>query len=83
MSLMIIKVLIEVKYFFVMFLICLIMFAECFNVLHVNVDAYGRVPRIIALSLTQLRSAMGDFDMLNPKQTFDLIDKNTGEYIYD
>ena len=50
----------------------------------VDTTAYGRLPDTMALFMAVLRSAMGDFSLIDPYQGFDLFTKNkeTGEINY-
>jgi hypothetical protein len=43
---MIEQVVIDVKYFFVLFGIFLLSFGECYHILDINIAAYGRMPEI-------------------------------------
>lgn len=55
-----------------LFVIFILTFAECYHIVQVNTEAYGRVHDLFALFLGTLRSAMGDFSIIDPKQGFDI-----------
>lgn len=63
---MLITVVNEIVFFMILFSIFLLTFAECFNLLEVDVSAYGRLPRILAHVISTLRCAMGDFSLIDP-----------------
>ena len=71
---MLITVCNEVIFFMVLFGIFLLTFAECNHVLLVDIGAYGRTRPLLAHFITILRCAMGDFSLIDPYQTFDMID---------
>jgi len=48
----------------------------------VDITSYGRMPPLLAHFISTLRTAYGDFSMIDPKQGFDLSDAETGEKIY-
>ncbi len=64
---MLIQVIKDVKYFVILFGIFNFTFAECFHVVNVDISAYGRAPSLMAHSIATLRSAFGDFSLLDPK----------------
>ena len=55
------KVLDSVGWFMLLFGIFLFFFAECNQLLGVDIVPYGRTPRLISHFLAMLRCAMGDF----------------------
>jgi hypothetical protein len=69
---MMIQVVNDVVYFMLLFVIFILTFAECYHIVQVNTDAYGRLPAIAALFLGTLRSAMGDFSLIDPYHGFDI-----------
>jgi hypothetical protein len=71
---MLITVCNEVIFFMVLFSIFLLTFAECNHVLLVDISAYGRTRPLLSHFITMLRCAMGDFSLIDPYQTFDMID---------
>jgi hypothetical protein len=71
---MLITVVNEIVFFMILFSIFLLTFAECFNLLEVDVTSYGRLPRILAHVISVLRCSMGDFSLIDPYMTFDIID---------
>lgn len=58
-------------------------FAECFQIVHTDHAAYGRLPATIAQCIAALRMAFGDFSIVDPYYTFDYVDAKTGEYKRD
>ena len=70
---MIEQVVMDVKYFFVLFCIFLLTFGECYHLLEIDIEVYGRMPEIAGQFIATLRSAMGDFAMINQKYSFDII----------
>lgn len=62
----------DVVYFMLLFVIFILTFAECYHIVQVNTESYGRVHDLFALFLGTLRSAMGDFSIIDPKQGFDI-----------
>lgn len=68
------KVISEVGYFMLLFGLFIITFAECNHVMNVDVSSYGRLPHLVGHFISVLRGAMGDFSMLSPYETFDIID---------
>ena len=70
---MIEQVVMDVKYFFVLFSIFLLTFGECYHILDIAVEAYGRMPEIAGQSISTLRSAMGDLAMVDSDHSFDII----------
>lgn len=82
---MIINVIIEIKYFMVLFFIFILIFAQCFHLVSLDHATYGRIPELLALSIACLRSAMGDFAIFDMRYGFDLMDSYTdenGELLY-
>ena len=71
---MLIIVVNEIVFFFVLFSIFLLTFAECFNLLEVDVSTYGRLPRLMSHILSVLRCSMGDFSLIDSHSTFDMYD---------
>jgi hypothetical protein len=63
----------EVVYFMMLFGFFLLTFAECNHIVDVDVTPYGRIPGLIAHFITILRVSMGDFSLLDPGMTFDII----------
>ena len=64
----------EIQYFLILFTLFLLTFAESFNRVDVDVEAYGRIPTLLAHFMNVLRCAMGDFSILHQYQGFDIID---------
>jgi len=63
---MIEQVIIDSSYFFLLFFVFLLTFAECYNILNVDVSVYRRFPSIIGQFFSTLRSAMGDLAIIDP-----------------
>ena len=74
LAMMIIQVVYDVKYFFVLFGIFLMCFAMCYRILGIELSNYGRTPKMMSMFLATLRSAMGDFSIINPYTAFDVWD---------
>ena len=66
------KVVYDVQYFLVLFLLFVTIFAECFSVLGVDVSSYGRVPHLFAYYVTVVRIAFGDFGLISTYYGFDI-----------
>ena len=66
------QVILDVKYFIVLFTLFVVIFAQCFSVLGVDVSSYGRIPHFFAHVLTVYRIAFGDFGLINTNYGFDL-----------
>jgi len=47
-------------------------FSECYQVVKIDITAYGRLPPLWANFLSTLRSAFGDFSLIDPKEGFDI-----------
>ena len=62
---MMIQVVNDVVYFMLLFVIFILTFAECYHIVQVNTEPYGRVHDLFALFLGTLRSAMGDFSIID------------------
>ena len=73
---MLITVVNEIVFFFVLFSIFLLTFAECFNLLEVDMGTYGRMPRLMSHIISVLRCSMGDFALIDSYQTFDIFDSD-------
>ena len=71
---MLITVINEIVFFFVLFSIFLLTFAECFNLLEVDIGSYGRMPKLMSHVISVLRCSMGDFSLIDPYMTFDIYD---------
>ena len=56
----------EVVNFMVLFFIFLMTFAQCNHILEVDHSSYGRMTPIVAHFYMVLRSAMGDFSLIDP-----------------
>lgn len=78
---MLIQVAVDIKNFFILFMVFILIIAECYSVVQVDVSAYGRVPSLLAYALATFRSAMGDFSLIDPYNSFDLKTKS-GAYRY-
>lgn len=63
---MLVSVCNEVIFFFILFTIFLLTFAECFHIMQVDVSAYGRTHPLVSHFIATLRSSMGDFAMIDP-----------------
>ena len=63
---MLVSVCNEVIFFFILFTIFLLTFAECFHIMKVDVSAYGRTHPLVSHFIATLRSSMGDFAMIDP-----------------
>lgn len=63
---MMIQVVYDVVYFMLLFVIFILTFAECYHIVGVSTEAYGRVEPLFALFLGTLRMAMGDFSLIDP-----------------
>jgi hypothetical protein len=74
----------DLKWFIVLFSFFVYTFGVCYAILEVDAAAYGRLPYLLGLSLSTLRSAFGDFSMLDPYQGFDIQheDPVTGEFTH-
>jgi len=72
---MLMTVIVEIYSFMVLFMIFLLAFAECYHILLVDISAYGRTPELAAHALATLRMSMGDFALLDPYQSFDIIEE--------
>lgn len=70
---MIIQVMIDLKSFFIVFMIFSMIFAECFSILHIDHSSYGRLPSTIAQGVAAIRIAFGDFSIVDPYRTFDYV----------
>ena len=81
---MMIQVVADLNFFMLLFIILILTFAECYHILQVDILSYGRMPAIVAHWIATLRSAYGDFALINPYQGFDIydLDLETGEKIY-
>lgn len=62
---MLITVVNEIVFFFVLFSIFLLTFAECFNLLEVDMGTYGRMPKLMSHIISTLRISMGDFALID------------------
>ena len=69
-----IKVIEELYFFLLLFMIFLVAFAECYHILEADVSTYGRTPEFVAHLITCLRVAAGDFAYLDRKTTLDTVD---------
>jgi len=83
---MVVHVVADLQYFVLLFLIFVLTFAECYHVLDVDIAPYGRRPAdkqtLVAFAshiLATLRSAMGDFALIDMFQGFDVYDSQTIE----
>lgn len=72
---MLITVVNEVMFFILLFSIFVLTFAQCNHIVGVDISSYGRVPELLANFLAVLRCSMGDFSLIDPKYSFDIIDK--------
>ena len=68
------QVVIDSAYFFLLFFVFLLTFAECYNILKVDTSPYARFPSILGEFISTARSAMGDNALLDPFEGFDLYD---------
>ena len=75
---MIDQVIADSGHFFTLFIINIIFFAQIFNLMVVDVSVYQRMPivapNLISQILHTFRSTMGAFSVIDPYQTFDLLD---------
>ena len=55
-----------------LFLFFILTFAQCYQLLGVDASAYGRMNMLLAHIYSTLRSAMGDFSLINPYEGFDV-----------
>ena len=69
---MITQVIYDMKYFMGLFFFFVLTFAECYHLLGVDASSYGRMPVLLAHFYSTLRSAMGDFSLINPFEGFDI-----------
>ena len=76
---MVVRVMEDLQHFLVLFLIFVLTFAECYHQLGVDVAAYGSreaddqtFVAVASHILATLRSAMGDFALIDMLQGFDL-----------
>ena len=72
---MIEQVIIDSGYFFCLFFVFVLTFAECYNILNVDVGVYKRQPSIFGQCFNALRSAMGDLALIDPFESFDIKEK--------
>ena len=80
---MFMQVISDLKSFMILLLIFIMTFAECYSVVNTDHSSYGRLPPTIALGISALRMAYGDFALVDPKYTFDYVDEETNEYKRD
>jgi len=66
MTMMIIQVCIELGPFTLLFTLFIITFSECYSILETDISAYGRLHPTIAYFVQTLRSAFGDFNVIDP-----------------
>merc|ERR1712226_385062 len=76
---MLMTVISEVMYFMLLFFIFLLFFAQCNQLIGVDVVPYGRCPHLISHVLAMLRCAMGDFAPIDMYQTYDLVKIGNGD----
>ena len=76
---MVCTVIVEIYSFMVLYMIFLLAFAECYHILLVDISAYGRTPELAAHALATLRMSMGDFALLDPLQSFDIIEERNAD----
>lgn len=63
---MFITVVNDIQNFMILFSIFVLTFAECFHILMVDDTSYGRTPVLFSYFLMTIRSAMGDFSLIDP-----------------
>jgi len=79
---MFITVVNEIYYFMILFLIFVLTFAESFHIVEVDIIKYGRTPELFAHFINVLRSAMGDFSIIDTNYGFDIMDEIDGELVF-
>ena len=76
---MLITVVNDIFYFMILFSMFLLTFSMSFEVLEVDMSAYGRTPTLMSYFISVLRCAMGDFSIIHMSQGFDIIDDPKAE----
>ena len=78
---MVIHVIADLRYFLVLFFIFVLTFAECYHILNVDIEPYGeRMEHEFPLGshmIATLRSAMGDFALIDMFEGFDRYETQT------
>ena len=79
---MVITVMKALKWFLCLFFIFVLYFAQCYQILNVDISCYGRIPSIFAHMFATLRASLGDNALIDPYQSFDMYELDGDEKKY-